>query len=305
MKRITVSKVVQAFICLLIVFLILFPFAWLVISTFKLQKDIIKWPPTFWPKTWTFDNYVDVFDRIPMARYISNTVIFAGAVSLFSAFFDSLAGYAFAKLEFRGKEVLFNIVLLTMLVPFQIIMIPLYIELHIVGILNTFVGLILPRITSAYGIYFMRSFFTGLPKELQEAARIDGMGEFGIFWRIMLPLCKPAFLTFFIFCLTSNWNDLLYPDDDDELLRHAHPACRSRHVCGRGRARNRSRPGRRAHLHAAAARAVLRGAEILCGGHRRLRHEGLRAALLNAAPCGKTVKGAQPCQETMWDWKKS
>ena len=98
-----------------------------------------------------------------------------------------------------------------MLVPFQIIMIPLYIELHIVGILNTFVGLILPRITSAYGIYFMRSFFTGLPKELQEAARIDGMGEFGIFWRIMLPLCKPAFLTFFIFCLTSNWNDLLYP----------------------------------------------------------------------------------------------
>ncbi len=211
MRRITVSKVAQVIICLLIVFLILFPFAWLVISTFKLQKDIIKWPPTFWPKTWTFDNYVDVFDRIPMARYISNTVIFAGAVSLFSAFFDSLAGYAFAKLEFRGKEVLFNIVLLTMLVPFQIIMIPLYIELNIVGILNTFVGLILPRITSAYGIYFMRSFFTGLPKELQEAARIDGMGEFGIFWRIMLPLCKPAFLTFFIFCLTSNWNDLLYP----------------------------------------------------------------------------------------------
>lgn len=211
MRRITVSKVAQVIICLLIVFLILFPFAWLVISTFKLQKDIIKWPPTFWPKTWTFDNYVEVFDRIPMARYISNTVIFAGAVSLFSAFFDSLAGYAFAKLEFRGKEVLFNIVLLTMLVPFQIIMIPLYIELHIVGILNTFVGLILPRITSAYGIYFMRSFFTGLPKELQEAARIDGMGEFGIFWRIMLPLCKPAFLTFFIFCLTSNWNDLLYP----------------------------------------------------------------------------------------------
>lgn len=211
MRRITVSKVAQVIICLLIVFLILFPFAWLVISTFKLQKDIIKWPPTFWPKTWTFDNYVEVFDRIPMARYISNTVIFAGAVSLFSAFFDSLAGYAFAKLDFRGKEVLFNIVLLTMLVPFQIIMIPLYIELHIVGILNTFVGLILPRITSAYGIYFMRSFFTGLPKELQEAARIDGMGEFGIFWRIMLPLCKPAFLTFFIFCLTSNWNDLLYP----------------------------------------------------------------------------------------------
>lgn len=211
MKRITVSRVVEVMICLLILFLILFPFAWLIISTFKLQKDIIKWPPTFWPKTWTINNYIEVFDRIPMARYIANTVLFAGAVSLFSAFFDSLSGYAFAKLHFRGKEFLFNIVLLTMLVPFQIIMIPLYIELNIVGILNTFVGLILPRITSAYGIYFMRSFFSGLPNELQEAARIDGMGEFGIFWKIMLPLCKPAFLTFFIFCLTSNWNDLLYP----------------------------------------------------------------------------------------------
>ena len=184
-------------------------------------------------------------------------------------------------------------------------MIPLYIELHIVGILNTFVGLILPRITSAYGIYFMRSFFTGLPKELQEAARIDGMGEFGIFWRIMLPLCKPAFLTFFIFCLTSNWNDLLYPmmmtsSSDMRTL----PAGLAMFV-GEGVRETGPRPGRRAHLHAAAARAVLRGAEILCGGHRRLRHEGLRAALLNAAPCGKTVKGAQPCQETMWDWKKS
>ncbi|MDD3336407.1 MAG: carbohydrate ABC transporter permease [Eubacteriales bacterium] len=211
MKRITVSKTMQVILCLLILFLIVFPFAWLLVSTFKLQKDIIKWPPTFWPKHWTFKNYSAVFERIPLAKYILNTVIFAGFVSLFSSFFDSVAGYAFARLDFKGKNVIFNIVLLTMLVPFQIVMIPLYIELNLMGILNTFVGLILPRITSAYGIFFMRSFFTGLPKELQEAARIDGMGEFGIFAKIMLPLCKPAFITFFIFCLTSNWNDLIYP----------------------------------------------------------------------------------------------
>ena len=115
-----------------------------------------------------------------------------------------MAGYAFARLEFKGKEIIFNIVLLTMLIPFQIIMIPLYLELHTFGILNTYIGLILPRIASAYGMFFMRSFYIGLPKSLEEAARIDGMNEFGIYTKIMFPLCKPAFVTFFIFCLTSN-----------------------------------------------------------------------------------------------------
>ena len=191
--------------------LVVFPFAWLVISTFKMQKDIIKWPPTFWPVRWTFNNYLAVWSRIPLSRYICNTVVFAGLVSVFSAFFDSLAGYAFARLQFKGKELIFGIILLTMLIPFQIVMIPLYIELSLIGILNTMVGLILPRITSAYGIFFMRSFFTGLPPELEEAARIDGLSEFGIYLKIMLPLCKPALITFFIFCLTSNWNDLIYP----------------------------------------------------------------------------------------------
>ena len=156
-------------------------------------------------------DYIKVWSRIPLASYIKNTIIFAGAVSVSSAMLDSLAGYAFARLEFKGKEIIFNIVLLTMLIPFQIIMIPLYLELHIFHILNTYVGLILPRIASAYGMYFMKSFYMGLPKELEEAARVDGMHEFGIYWKIMFPLCKPAFVTFFIFCLTSNWNDLIYP----------------------------------------------------------------------------------------------
>ena len=211
MKKVTFSKILKVIVCLIILFLILFPFAWLVVSTFKLQKDIVKWPPTFLPKTWTLKNYTLVWKRIELARYIKNTVIFAGSVSFISAMVDSIAGYAFARLEFKGKEVIFSIVLLTMLIPFQIIMIPLYIELKLVSLLNTFVGLILPRACSAYGMFFMRSFFTGLPKGLEEAARIDGMGEFGIYWKIMLPLCKPAWITFFIFCLTSNWNDLIYP----------------------------------------------------------------------------------------------
>lgn len=210
-RKLTFYNVLKVIVCLLVLFLVIFPFAWLVLSTFKVQKDIIKWPPTFLPKTWTIKNYIKVWDRIELASYIKNTVIFAGAVAICSAMFDSMAGYAFARLQFKGRETLFNIVLLTMLIPFQIIMIPLYLELNLFGILDTYAGLIIPRMASAYGIFFMRSFYMNLPKELEEAARIDGMSEFGIYRKIMFPLCKPAFITFFIFCLTSNWNDLIYP----------------------------------------------------------------------------------------------
>lgn len=210
-KKLKPYNIIRILICVFVLFLIVFPFAWLFLSTFKLQKDIIKWPPTLWPKAWTIKNYIQVWSRIPLATYIKNTVIFAGIVSVCSALLDSLAGYAFARLEFKVKETIFNIVLLTMLIPFQIIMIPLYLELHTFGILNTYIGLILPRAASAYGMFFMRSFYMGLPKSLEEAARIDGMNEFGIYTKIMFPLCKPAFVTFFIFCLTSNWNDLIYP----------------------------------------------------------------------------------------------
>lgn len=184
LKKIKPYQVIKVVVCLIVLFLILFPFAWMILSTFKVQKDIIKWPPTFWPKAWTIKNYIEVWDRIPLATYIKNTVIFAGLVSVCSALLDSLAGYAFARLQFKGKELIFNIVLLTMLIPFQIIMIPLYLELHVFGILNTYVGLILPRAASAYGMFFMRSFYMGLPKSLEEAARIDGMNEFGIFTKL-------------------------------------------------------------------------------------------------------------------------
>lgn len=114
-------NIIRVLVCLIVLFLIVFPFLWLILSTFKMQKDIIKWPPTLWPKRWTIQNYIKVWDRIPLASYIKNTVIFAGAVSVCSALVDSLAGYAFARLQFKGREVIFNIVLLTMLIPFQIV----------------------------------------------------------------------------------------------------------------------------------------------------------------------------------------
>lgn len=140
-----------------------------------------------------------------------NTVVFAGGVTAVSLLFDSMAGYAFARMHFKGSKLLFTIILLTMMVPFQIIMTPLYIEVYKFNLLDTYLGLILPRATGAFGIYMMSSFFSGLPKSLEESGRIDGMSEFRIYRSIMLPLCKPALVSLGIYHFMNNWNDLLYP----------------------------------------------------------------------------------------------
>jgi multiple sugar transport system permease protein len=161
--------------------------------------------------SYTMAQYQKVFTAIPLWQYVKNTVIFSFAVTTFSLFLDSMAGYAYARIRFKGRKLLFNLVLMTMMIPFQVTMIPLFIEIFKLGLLNTYFGLVLPRITSAFGIFMMRSFFVGLPKDLEEAARVDGLHEFGIYFRVMLPLCKPAMMALGVFLLMGNWNDLLYP----------------------------------------------------------------------------------------------
>ncbi len=206
-----VLKIVEYIILFLIAAIVLVPLVWLFVSSFKSDADVIHYPPGFFPEKWVLDQYKYVGDAIPVFRMLLNTVIFAGAVTFISLFIDSLAAYAFSRLEFKGGKVIFSIILLTMMVPFQVIMTPLYIEEYKMGILNTFIGLILPRISSAYGIYLLSSFFSSIPKSLEEAARIDGMGDFGIYAKIILPLSKPALISLGIFHFMNNWNDLLYP----------------------------------------------------------------------------------------------
>ena len=211
MRKQTLVKGLEKGICILVMLIVLIPFIWMVSMAFKTDAEILSFPPTFFPKEITWKHMISIWNRIPLLTYIKNTVIFAVGVAFVSVMIDSLAGYAFARIRFKGRNVLFSLILLTMMVPFQVTMIPLYIETYKFGLLNTFVGLILPRAATAYGIFFMRSFFLGLPKDLEEAARIDGLNEFGIYVKIMLPLCKSAFITLFIFVLMGNWNDLLYP----------------------------------------------------------------------------------------------
>ncbi len=210
-ERVTAGTIINGIIMIVIAASIIHPFLWLFISSFKFDSDIINYPPTLLAPTYTLKQYIEVWNRIPLLRFLLNTIIFAGAVTLISLLFDSMAGYAFARMRFRWKRELFTFTLITMMVPFQVLMIPLFVEIHKLGLLNTYWGLILPRATSAFGIYMMRSFFVSLPKDLEEAARIDGLNEFGVFFKIMLPLCKPALITLGIFHFMNNWNDLIYP----------------------------------------------------------------------------------------------
>lgn len=210
MKR-KVFGIVRMILYALIILLVLLPLIWVIVSSFKTDIDAIKWPPRFFPTEWTSFQYKYVLNAIPVLRMLTNTVIFAGSVTVISLAVDSMSAYAFSRMHFLGKKIIFGIILLTMMIPFQVVMIPLYLEEFKMGILDTFLGLILPRTASAYGIFMLTSFFSGIPKSLDEAARIDGMNEFGIFTKIILPLSKPALISLGIFHFMNNWNDLLYP----------------------------------------------------------------------------------------------
>jgi hypothetical protein len=183
----------------------------MLITSFKREADIRSFPPTLFSVNYTFENYINIWRRIPFLLYYRNTIIFASCVTMCSIILDSMAGYSFARINFKGKNILFVFVLLTLMIPFQVIMVPLYSELFHLKLLNSYLGLILPRATNAFGIFMMRQFFVSLPKGLEEAARIDGCSEFQIYKKIMLPLCKPALITLIIFHFMYNWNDLLYP----------------------------------------------------------------------------------------------
>jgi multiple sugar transport system permease protein len=138
-------------------------------------------------------------------------VIFAGSVTLLSLFFDSLTAYALSRLRFPGRDVIFVVILIAMMLPFQVTFIPLYVIVHALGLLNTYAGLIIPRATNAFGIFMLRQFFISLPRDLDEAARIDGASEFYIYSRIVLPLSGPALATLAVFHFMYNWNDFLWP----------------------------------------------------------------------------------------------
>ncbi|HEY4266578.1 MAG TPA: carbohydrate ABC transporter permease [Galbitalea sp.] len=209
--RIGVGKTVAALVALSLALVFLLPIIWMAFASFRTIPDLSTFPPTLFPRGWTLDNYTQVFQDLPFARLYLNTTLFAGIVTVGSLFLDSMAGYALARLDFPGRRVIFVVVILLLLLPFQVTLVPLYVLMHNLGLVNTLAGLVLPRISNAFGIFFMRQFFLGLPKDLEDAARVDGASEWRIFASVVLPLARPALLTLGLFYFQTNWNDLLWP----------------------------------------------------------------------------------------------
>ena len=189
----------------------LLPIAIIVLTAFKPIAEVNAYPPTLAPSQWTLENFSRIFDELPFARLILNSVVFAGGVTLFALVFDSLAAYALARIDFRGSRVLLIAIIASLMIPFQALLIPVYQLVADLGWINTYAGLIAPRAADAFGIFFLRQFFLSLPRDLDNAARIDGASEFRIFRSVILPNAVPALLTLGIFTFVNNWNDLLWP----------------------------------------------------------------------------------------------
>jgi len=201
------------------------PFFWMVVSSLKPNAELFTWPPTLIPKTVTLEHYQSAFTSRGFSNYFMNSVIVSLISMAFNLVFCSLAGYAFARLDFPLKNVLFVVLLSTMMIPVQVTLVPTFLMVKSfplmggndilgrggTGLLNTYAGLVIPHIMTVFGVFIMRQFYMQFPKELSEAARIDGASELGIFRKIFLPLGRPAMSALAIFTFTQAWDDFLWP----------------------------------------------------------------------------------------------
>lgn len=187
------------------------PFVWMLLSSFKPEAEIRANPPTWWPQTFTLENFTELFTRLNFPQFFTNSAVVAVFVTLGNLMFCSMLGYAFAKIDFWGRDWLFRIVLGTMMIPGIVMLVPLFVLVSRLGLVDTYAGLILPFLAGPFGVFLMRQFISSLPDELIDAGRIDGAGEFRIFTRIILPLCKPALATLGILTFLGSWNNFLWP----------------------------------------------------------------------------------------------
>lgn len=201
------------------------PFIWSLLTSIKPDNEIFRIPLKWLPSTVIWDHYVSAFQAVPFGRYLLNSLYLAAMGVMFNLLLGSMSGYAFAKLKFKGRNVLFAVLLAAMMIPGVVVMIPQYIVLNHIpflggndlfgqggyGLLNNFWAVILPGASGSFAVFFMRQFFQTLPDEYMESARIEGSSEFGIFWKLYLPLTKPALATLGIFTFQAGWNSFLWP----------------------------------------------------------------------------------------------
>ena len=196
------------------------PFLWMVLGSFKTPDELLRTPPTWIPEELTLRNYRRLFEELDFPRYFLNSTIIAGVTTASNLLFCSMVGYALAKLSFAGRDKLFALILATLMVPGGVTLVPLFVLLSKLDLVNTLAGVILPGTVTALGVFLMRQFMLGIPDDLLDAARIDGASEFRIFGQIALPLATPALATLGILTFLGSWNNFLLPlivlTDDDK-----------------------------------------------------------------------------------------
>jgi multiple sugar transport system permease protein len=187
------------------------PFFWSLSISFQPPGDVFRWPMRLIPESATLQNYEQLWTEIPFARWLFNSSCVALAVTAANLFLDALAGYVFARLRFPGRKLLFTLLLATLMVPSHVTLVPKFMLLNALGLVNTYAALTAPSLVQVVGIFLMKQFFGSLPRQLEEAARIDGCNRFQVFWRVVLPISKPALAALGIYTFQGNWNEFLWP----------------------------------------------------------------------------------------------
>lgn len=191
--------------------LMFIPFAWSLSTALKPLSQAMQYPPIWWPHPFDWQNFVAIWRIVPLAKWFLNSLLVASAVTVANLLFDSMAGYALARIHFPGRDLMHIGIMAMLMIPFQSVMLPLYIVLKDLGLLDNYGGLIVPVAVSAMGVFLMRQAFLNLPRELEDAARMDGAGRFLMFWRLSLPLVTPTLLTLALMIFLGSWNNFLLP----------------------------------------------------------------------------------------------
>ena len=213
-RRSTLSVVLKALLYVVLIALALFtliPFVWMISASLKLDREVFSYPIRWIPETFHWENYSLIWSKVPLITYFKNTATIALLVTFIQTLTSSFAAYAFAKLRFRGRNTLFICYVATIAVPWQTYMLPQFILMRSMGLYDTLWAIVVLQSFSAFGVFLMRQFYQGIPTELCEAARIDGLSEYGIWARVMLPLSRAAIATLVIFTFVGTWNDYMGP----------------------------------------------------------------------------------------------
>lgn len=191
--------------------LALLPMVWMVSASLMPTGEASSYPPRLFPSRVTFEHYAAMFTRLELGRYFLNSTIIAVAITALSLLINSMAGYAFAKLRFRGRDRAFRALTAGLVVPVQVVMLPLFLFMKQLGFINSYWGVIIPSMATIFGIFLIRQYTLSLPDELLDAARVDGAGEFRIYWSIVLPVIRPILATLAIWTFLNAWNDFMWP----------------------------------------------------------------------------------------------